>query len=95
MKKLINQGLQYDLHSILEARVLLQCREVDGEFFMEWVISKSPLHKVAYQYSNRQTMMEDHYIIAGYYFQLNPNKEPRVMGSLLDELPPSDYQMGN
>ena len=75
MKKLINQGLQYDLYSILEARVLLHCKEVDGKHFMEWVISESPLHKVSYRYSNRQAMMEDHYIISGYYFKINQNKE--------------------
>ena len=75
MKKLINQTLQYDLYSILEARVLLQCKEVDGKHFMEWVVSKSPLHKLSYHYPNRQAMMEDHYRISGYYFNLNQNKD--------------------
>ena len=75
MEKLTNQTLQYDLHSILKARVLLQCKEVDNKHFMEWEVTENPLHKVEYHYSSRQSMMEDHYIISSYYFKLNQNSE--------------------
>ena len=69
MKKLTNQSLQYDLYSILEARVLLQCKEVDGNHYMEWVVSENPLHKVEYHYPDRETMMLDHYHFSSYYFK--------------------------
>lgn len=69
MEKLNNPNLQYDLHSILEARVLLQCKEVDGNHFMEWVVSENPFHKIEYHYSSRSSMMYDHYRMSSYYFK--------------------------
>jgi len=70
MEKLINQTLQYNLHSILEARILLQCKEVDGKHFMEWIVEENPLHKVEYHYPDRASLMNDHYKISSYYFKL-------------------------
>jgi len=70
MKKLINNSLQNDLYSILEADVLLNCKEEDGIHFMEWVENESPLHKMQYRYDSRELMMEDHYKISSYYFKL-------------------------
>ena len=69
MKKLTNYTLQHDLYSIIEAGCLLQCKEVDGKHFMEWVIEESPLHKKEYHYELRKEMMEDHYKISSYHFQ--------------------------
>ena len=70
MEKLNNYSLQCDLYSILEADVLLQCKEVDNNHFMEWIVEEKPLHKVAYSYVSRELMMEDHYKISSFYFKL-------------------------
>ena len=75
MKKLNSPSLQYDLHSILEARVLLQCKEVEGKHFMEWVVSENPFHKIAYHYPDRASMMHDHYRMSSYYFMLKIDDE--------------------
>ena len=70
MEKLNNYSLQCDLYNILEAGVLLQCKEVDNNHFMEWIVKEKPLHKVLYSYSSRKLMMEDHYKISSFYFKL-------------------------
>jgi len=72
MKKLNHKGLQDDLYSLLEAGILLQCKEVDNKHFMEWVVKESPLHKIIYHYASRELMMEDHYKISSLYFKLKP-----------------------
>ena len=72
MKKLNHKGLQDDLYSLLEADVLLQCKEVDNNHFMEWVVEENPLHKRSYHYASKELMMEDHYKISSYYFKLKP-----------------------